>query len=40
VLKPPKRDIKWESVDVSVICGLGIDKLKKDYDIKGDCTIF
>ncbi len=43
VLLPPKQDmgeIQWERVDVNYICGLGLQKIKKDTDGRVDCNIF
>lgn len=38
VLKPPKRDLAKEELDVRHIMALGIEKVRKDTE--GDCSIF
>lgn len=38
VLKPPKRDLAAEQLDVHHVMALGLEKIKKDTE--GDCSIF
>ena len=38
MIKDPKRDVKWERVDMQYICGLGVSRIKKQT--QGDCVIF
>jgi hypothetical protein len=38
VLRAPRKDIKWERVDIQEIWELGLNKVKRDT--KGECIIF
>lgn len=35
MIKNPKKDVRWERVDMQYICGLGLKKVQKQT--QGDC---